>query len=83
MVSDPPIYYAPGCRTVAGIHKEVIKKSGRNGLSRLLHAKSGEGAISGWKEELNKILAVFNVRSLCYVRSPLTFLSLDPAECEQ
>ena len=42
----------------------MIKQSGRNAVSRLFHAKSDKETIAGWKAELNRILLVFNVRSI-------------------
>jgi hypothetical protein len=60
-------------RTVAEIQRKVIKQSGRNAVSRFLHAKNDGGAIAGWKLDLNRILHVFNVCSVC--------LSLVAADC--
>jgi hypothetical protein len=51
---------------VAEIQRKVIKQSGRNAVSRLLHAKSDKETIAGWKLELNRILQVFNVRSVVF-----------------
>ena len=58
-------------RTVAEIQAKVIKRSGRNPVSRLLHAKSDKETIAAWKSDLNRILLVFNVRSV-----PVTLASL-------
>jgi len=52
-------------RTVAEIQGKVIKRSGRNIVSRLFRAKDDAGAIAAWKLELNRILQVFNVCSPC------------------
>ena len=40
-----------------------MKRSGRNPVSRLFHAKDDAGAIAAWKLDLNRILHVFNVCS--------------------
>jgi len=50
------------CRTVAEIQRKVIKRSGRNAVSRLVHAKNDTETIAAWKLELTRILHVFNVR---------------------
>jgi len=59
-------------RTVAEIQRKVIKQSERNAVSRLFHAKSDKETIAGWKAELNRILLVFNVRSIALAWSSLT-----------
>ena len=61
---EPPTYHALDRRTVAEIQRKVIKRSGRNVVSRLLHAKNDERAIAAWKSDLNRVLHVFNVCSL-------------------
>ena len=50
-------------RTVAEIQGNVVKQGKRNAVSRLLHSKHGKGAFAAWKQDLNRILHVFNVRS--------------------
>jgi hypothetical protein len=57
---------------VAEIQKKVIKRSGRNAVSRLLQAKNDKEKIAGWRVELNRILHVFNVRSVISAWSSLT-----------
>jgi hypothetical protein len=49
---------------LAEIQKKVIEKGKRNPVSRLLHAKNDKETIAAWKSDLNKILLVFNVRSV-------------------
>jgi hypothetical protein len=49
---------------VGEIRRKVIKQSGRNAVSRLLRAKNDKETIAAWKIELNRILQVFNVRSV-------------------
>ena len=49
---------------MAEIREKVVKRSGRNAVSRLLHAKNDRETIVTWREELKWILQVFNVRSV-------------------
>jgi len=57
---------------VAEVQRKVIKRSGRNAASRLFHAKSDKETIAAWRVELNRILHVFNVRSIALTWSSLT-----------
>jgi len=57
---------------VAEIQRKVIKRSRRNAVSRLFHAKDDKEMIAAWKSELNRILHVFNVCSISLTRSSLT-----------
>ena len=57
-------YHAINRSTVAGIQEKVIEKCGRNLLSRLANAKNDKETIAAWKLDLNRILHVFNVRSV-------------------
>ena len=50
-------------RTLDGIQKKVIKQSNRNPVSRFLLSKADKDKIAGWKQDLFRILQVFNVRS--------------------
>ena len=54
----------PDRRTVAEIQRKVIKQSGNNPVSRLFHAKNDKEMITSWKLDLNRIIHVFNVRSV-------------------
>ena len=54
------------CRTVAEIQKKVVKRSGRNAISRLFHAKNDKESIAAWKLDLNRTLHVFNVCSVVF-----------------
>jgi len=65
-------YHAPNRRTVAGIQEKIVEKGGRNPLSRLANAKNDKETITTWKLDLNRILHVFNVRSIISVRPFLT-----------
>ena len=57
---------------MAEIQKNVVKQSKRNPVSRLFHAKSDKETIATWRLELNRILHVFNVRSIASVWPLLT-----------
>ena len=57
-------YHTLNHRTVEEIHERVTEKSKRNQLSRLFHARNDKETIGTWKLDLNRILHVFNVRSL-------------------
>ena len=52
-------------RTVAEIQGEVLKRSGRGGISRFLHSRDDKNVIGAWKSDLNGLLHVFNVCSVC------------------
>ena len=64
--SSPSTYHVTDPRTVAGIQKKVIKQSGRRRVSRFLYARDDKDTIAGWKSDLNRILVVFNVRSVSF-----------------
>jgi hypothetical protein len=51
-------------RTLAEIQGKVVKRGKRNHVSRLFHAKNDKEAIAAWRQDLNKILHIFNVRSV-------------------
>jgi hypothetical protein len=57
---------------VAEIQRKVIKRSRRNTVSRLFRAKNDKETIANWRLELNRILHVFNVRSVISAWSSLT-----------
>ena len=58
-------FEGPNLRTLAAIRKEAVGKKGeRNVCSRLFHNKDGEGVIAGWKQDLFRILQIFQVRSV-------------------
>jgi hypothetical protein len=59
-------------RTVAEIRRKIIKQGKRNAVSRLVHAKNDKDTITTWRSDLNRILLVFNVRSVVFVWSLLT-----------
>jgi len=49
---------------VAEIERNIIKQGNRNVVSRRLHAKNDKEKIAAWKLDLDKILQVFDVRSI-------------------
>ena len=65
-------YPLPDRRTVAEIQANITEKSKRNLFSRLVNAKNDKEVMAGWMSDLNRILHVFNVRSVDSGRQPLT-----------
>ena len=59
-----PAYEALNRRTVASIQKNTVKRGERNTVTRLVHKKKEKEAIAGWKQDLLRILHIFNVRSV-------------------
>ena len=57
---------------MAEIQRDIVKRDQRNAVSRLFHAKDDQDAISAWKSDLNRILLVFNVRSVGFTWLSLT-----------
>ena len=51
-------------RTVAGIQNNVIKQGQRSVVSRVFHSKTDKDAIAAWRQDLNRILQIFTVRSI-------------------
>ena len=60
-------------RTVAEIQGKIIKQGKRNVVSRHLHAKNDKETIATWRSDLNRILLIFNVRSVLPALRFLTF----------
>ena len=56
---------------MAQIQEKVIKRSGRNALSRAFHAKNDKETIATWRSDLNRILHVFNVRPVVFTLASL------------
>ena len=54
-------------RAVAEIHEKILTQSKRNAVSRHFHAKQDKEKIMAWGSDLNRILHVFNVRSIISV----------------
>ena len=59
-----------------GIQKKIVKQGKRNVVSRHIHAKNDKETIATWRSDLNRILHVFNVRPVVFVRPPL---NIDPS----
>ena len=53
---------------MAEIQRDVVKRDQRNAISRLFHAKDDQDAIAAWKSDLDRILHVFDVRSIGFAR---------------
>ena len=70
-ISCPLAYRSLDDRTVAEIHREISKRSGRSGVSRFLHSRDDKDMIAAWKLNLNELLHVFNVCS-AYLRLAAT-----------
>lgn len=51
-------------RTVAEMEKKVVKQGKRNAVSRFVLAKGDKDKIIGWKQDLFRVLHVFNVSSI-------------------
>ena len=51
-------------RTVAEIERKVVKLGKRSVVSGLFHSKNDKERIAAWRLDLNRILHVFNVRSI-------------------
>ena len=51
-------------RTISKIQRKVVKEGKRNAATRFVLAKSNKDKIAGWKQELVRVLHVFNVRSI-------------------
>ena len=43
------------------MERKIIKMSKRNAVSRLLRAKNDKDTIMAWRQDLNRILHIFNV----------------------
>ncbi|KAF9787200.1 P-loop containing nucleoside triphosphate hydrolase protein, partial [Thelephora terrestris] len=48
--------------TLAEIKKRITKESKQNAVSRILHAKSDKEAIIAWRQDLNRVLHIFNTK---------------------
>ena len=49
-----------------------MERGKRNAIARLFHAKNDKETIATWRLDLNRILHVFNVRSIASVFPRLT-----------
>ena len=62
--NKPLAYRCPNPRTLTGIQKKVAKQGKQNVLSRFILAKSDKEKITAWKQDLVRVLHVFNVCSI-------------------
>ena len=51
-------------RTLAEIQRNVAEQGERNVASRMFHSRNDKDAIAAWRQNLNTILQIFNVRSV-------------------
>ena len=58
----------PSFRSVTEIQGQIIKRGKRNAISRRYHRKDDKEAIATWRLDLDRILHVFDVRSVTSVR---------------
>jgi len=65
-------YYTHNRRTVAEIQGNIMEKGERNLFSRIVHARNDKEVMAAWRSDLNRVLHVFNVCSVCSVRQSLT-----------
>ena len=75
--SRPSNNCALGRRSIWEIQRKIDKLTRENELVKYFTASNGKGKIAGWRLELNGILQVFNVCSMCPTLSLLTICSLD------
>ena len=54
-------------RTADEIQRNIVKWDKRNTISRHFHSKDDKKAIAAWRLDLDRILHVFNVRSVTSV----------------
>jgi len=57
---------------LADIRSKVTERSKQNFALRAFHAKNDSQTIASWRTDLNRILLVFNVRSVFPAQPPLT-----------
>ena len=69
-------------RTVAEIQEDVLKRSGRGRVSRFLRSRDDKDMIAAWKSDLNRLLRVFNVCSVCLHLTAIDFPLQDRAYFE-
>jgi hypothetical protein len=67
---------------VTEIQGRVVKKGKRHAVSRLFHGKNDKDAIATWRQDLNRILHIFNVRFTEPVRRSLRIRLSDGAVVE-
>ena len=43
---------------------KIVEQGNRNAVSQAFHAKNDKDTIAAWRQDLNRILHIFNVRSV-------------------
>ena len=71
--SEQFAYQSVNRRTVAGIQNKVIEKGKRNVASQVFHSKNDKDAIAAWRQDLIRILQIFNVRSIDSILQSLIY----------
>ena len=51
-------------RTVTDIKNEIAERSKQNAFLRTVHAKNNSQTIADWKSDLDRVLLIFNVRTV-------------------
>ena len=59
-------------RTADEIQRNIIRQGKRNAISRRYRAKDDKEAVAAWRLDFDRILRVFDVRSIISVWPPLT-----------
>ena len=61
---------------MAQIQKSAVEPKKRNPISRIFHAKEDEATIAAWRSDLDRILHVFEVRSIVHPLPTLLIVHL-------
>ena len=64
LTQNDPLTDALNRRTVAEIQRKVVKHGKRNAVTRIILSKSNKDRIAAWKQDLVRVLHVFNVCSI-------------------
>ena len=62
-------------RTVAEIRRKILTRGKQNTVSPRIHSEKDKEKMATWRSDLDRILYVFNVRSIVSVRLSLTLYS--------
>ena len=57
------------------MQRKIVEQGNRNAASRLFHAKSEKDTITAWKQDLMRVLQVFNVCSDPFRSTSADYLS--------
>ena len=64
MGTENDLTYTLHRRTLVKIQGKVVKQSKRNAIYRFVLSKSDKDKIAVWKQDLTRVLHIFNVRSI-------------------